>query len=134
MAVAGFVIMHLIQTAGPSEGHAKPQVTWAAGRVKTRPRPVAAASRVRLGIISDNLLLFEQQTKIRPVLSATYMDWGVPFPAAKVSANHALGATTLIVLEPRNLSPQRIAAGRDNAYLASFATAERKLGLPIILS
>src|SRR5258708_4287841 len=54
MAVAGFVIMHLIQTAGPSEGHAKPQVTSAAGRGKTRPRPLAGARRCSLGIITEN--------------------------------------------------------------------------------
>lgn len=137
--VAGFVIMHHIDPAGSSERPAQPKLSSAAARPKTRPLPTRplpglATGRLGLGVISDNLPLFERQTRIRPALTATYINWGVPFPAAKVSADHALGATTLIVLEPRNVSAQRIAAGQENSYLASFASAERRLGLPVILS
>lgn len=97
-------------------------------------RPQATANRVRLGIISYDLPLFVRATGIHPALTARYMNWGDPFPAAEVLANNRLGVTTAIVLEPRNVSPSSIAAGRHNAYLARWAKAERTLGLPVLLA
>ncbi len=94
----------------------------------------AASARTRLGVISYNLPLFEESTEIHPSLTAVYIDWGTPFPAAKVLSFHKLGVATLIVLEPRDISPGKIAAGKKRAYLAHFAAAEKKLGLPIYLS
>jgi len=131
-AVAGFVFMHLIHAAGSHGRPARPPVSSAAA-AKTGPSP-SAASRLRVGVISYNLPLFDMHTKIHPTLTATYINWGVPFPAAKVAANHVVGATTLIVLEPRTVSPRQIIAGKANAYLSQFAGAERKLNVPVILS
>jgi hypothetical protein len=133
VTAAGIATALFLRADGPSSPHAKSHVTEAAARPKTHVRLPATASRVGFGIISYDLPLFERQTRIHPSLTAKYINWGTPFPAAEVRADHQLGATTAIVLEPRAVSPASIAAGRDNAYLASWARAERKLGLPVIL-
>lgn len=127
----------LVMRGGPSSAHAnhhaahtRPVVAQATARV----RPDTTATRVRLGIISYNLSQFVKQTGIHPALTSKYFNWGTPFPAAEVRANHRLGATTLIILEPRTIGARRIVAGGGNAYLARWAAAERKLGLPVMLA
>jgi len=136
---AGLVIAAGVATAlflradRPSPAHANTPVTQTT-RDKAQVRPQATAGRVRVGVISYDLPLFVRQTAIHPALTAKYLNWGAPFPAAEIRADHRLGATTALVLEPRAVSPRGIAAGRDNAFLASWARAERKLGLPVILA
>lgn len=133
-AVVGFMAAQFIQAGSRTSAQVDPHVTRAVTRPKAPVSPFAATNRVRLGIISYNLPLFEQKTGIRPVLTAKYTNWGTPFPTAEVLADHRLGATTLIVLEPRPIGPRRLTAGRGDGYLARWAAAERKLGLPILLS
>ena len=127
---AGLTAALLMRAGGPSSAHAN----QATARMKTPARADATAARVGLGIISDNLPLFVRQTGIHPALTSRYVAWGTAFPAAEVRVNHRLGATTLVVLEPRTISPRRIVAGHGDAYLARWAAAERKLGLPIMLA
>ncbi len=144
-AAASFLAVVLIRSAGggtpQAAPHASPHTTPVALRVKTPAStpaapaaPQAAAKNVSLGVISYNLPLFEQQTKIFPSITAKYFDWGSPFPSADVLANHTVGATTLIVLEPRTQNMKRLAAGKYDAFLKQWATADKALGLPIILS
>lgn len=134
VTAAGLATALFLRADGHSSAHDKSHVAEAAARPETQARLQATAGRVRLGIINYDLPLFVRQTRIHPALTATYISWGAPFPAAKVRADRRIGATTVVVLEPRGVSPRSIAAGRDNAYLASWAAAERKLGLPVILS
>ena len=134
VTAAGFATALLIRADGPSPRQAKSHVAETAARSNAQVRPQATVSRVSLGIISYNLSLFVRETRIHPALTAKYIGWGTPFPAAEVQADHALGATTVIVLEPQGVSPRSIAAGHENAYLAGWAKAERKLDLPVIVS
>ncbi len=94
----------------------------------------AAKKAVRLGIISYNLPAFEQQTKLRPSITAKYFGWGTPFPRAQITADHKVGATTLVVLEPQKQNLKKLAGGKYDAYLKRWAAADKKLDLPLILS
>lgn len=134
VTAAGLSTAMVLRADRPSPATANAHVIQTTERPKTHLTRQATASRVRLGVISYDLPLFVRRTGIHPALTATYMGWGLPFPAAQVRANHRLGATTLIVLEPESVNPTSIADGRDDAYLASWATAERKLGLPVVLA
>jgi mannan endo-1,4-beta-mannosidase len=134
-SAAGLAVALLLPSAAsPQPAHLAPSARARVTQTSARRQAPAASARARLGIISYNLPLFEQQTGIHPSLSAVYIDWGTPFPADKVLSFHRLGVTTLIVLEPRDVGPRSIAAGKEDAYLAGFAAAERKLGMPILLS
>ena len=133
-ATVSFATVLLIRTAAPAGRNPASRETRVAAHVNAQAKQVATAKRVRLGIVSDNLPLFEKQTKIYPAINTKYFAWGTPFPAADVLANHGLGTTTMIVLEPYKVSPQAIVAGRADRYLALWAAAERRLGLPVILS
>jgi mannan endo-1,4-beta-mannosidase len=132
-ATASFFAVQLIRGTGSAPSHSAASTT-----AKVSPQhqaaPTATPAKAKLGIISYNLPVFEQQTKIFPAITAKYYDWGTPFPTADVLANHSEGVETLIVLEPQKQSAQSIIAGKHDAYLAQFAAADKKLGLPIILS
>jgi glycosyl hydrolase family 26 len=134
-AAASFAAVILIRSVGANapraESPAAPATTPVA--LQLNP-PTAAAKKVGLGIISYNLPLFEQQTKIYPAITAKYFDWGTPFPSAGVLEDHSAGTTTLIVLEPRTQNMGKLASGKYDSYLKKWATAEKALGLPIILS
>lgn len=86
------------------------------------------------GVVTYNLLNFEKTTSVNVPIAVRFLSWGSPFPTATVLSNRSLGATTLLVLEPTDVNLAGIAAGRDDAYLIAFATAERHLGIPIMLS
>lgn len=132
VAAAGLATALVLQAggpAGPPAAHANLHVVQAEPLARH-----ATARHVRLGIISYDLPLFVQETGIHPALTSKYVNWGTPFPAANVRANHRLGATTLIVLEPRTIGARGIVAGRGDAYLAGWAAAERKLGLPVMIA
>jgi hypothetical protein len=88
----------------------------------------------RLGVVAYNLGQFDEATGVYPSISVHFIRWGASFPSAIVQQDHGLGITAMIVLEPSHVSLPGIAAGRDNAYLASWASADRELGLPVILS
>ena len=137
-AAASFLAVVLIRSVGSSApqaaAHPAPPTTPVALQVNTPTAPNATAKKVSLGIISYNLPVFEQQTKIFPSITAKYFDWGSPFPSADILANHTVGATTLIVLEPRTQNMKRLAAGKYDSYLKQWAVADKTLGLPIILS
>jgi hypothetical protein len=131
---AGVATALFLRADRPPPAHANARLTQAATPAKRHVLPQATSRRVRLGVISYDVPLFVRQTGIHPALTAKYINWGAPFPAAEIRADHRLGATTVLVLEPRAVSPASIAAGRDNAFLATWARAERTLGLPVILA
>lgn len=97
--------------------------------------PSAGGSRLpQVGIVTNSLKNFQKATAAYPTLSVHYLSWGTPFPSATILGDRRLGATTLLVLEPQRVSLSGIAAGQEDAYLKSFASAERNLGLPILIS
>jgi mannan endo-1,4-beta-mannosidase len=131
-AAAGFLAVVLIRDAGPTQPQAaSPHATPLSLQVKT---PQATARKLSLGIISYNLPTFEKSTKIRPSITAKYFNWGAPFPSAQIKAYHKLGATTLVVLEPRTQNMSKLAGGKYDSYLKKWALADKKLNLPIIFS
>lgn len=132
-----------IRHVGSDLRQAAPQATGvrpAAAQTAARHPTAAAASHAtscrgrKVGVATDNLGQFEKATTIYPSVAVNYVDWGTPFPAATVLGNHGIGVTTQLVLEPRKVNLRDIAAGRDNQFLASWAQADKRLGLPIILS
>jgi Glycosyl hydrolase family 26 len=103
----------------------------------SRPRPSAARAGCRgatVGVATDNLSQFEASTGIYPAVAVKYFDWGSPFPASTILQNHGIGVATQVVLKPVNISLQEIADGGADAFLASWADADRRLDLPVILS
>jgi hypothetical protein len=88
----------------------------------------------QVGIVTDSLKNFQEATSAYPAISVHFLSWGTPFPGAIVLDDRRLGATTLLVLEPQHVSLSGIAAGQEDAYLKAFASAERNLGLPILIS
>lgn len=141
-ATTSFLTVLLIRTAGSGASlaatPASPSATQVALAVPAQHQAKASAgataNKVSLGIISYNLGAFEKQTKIFPSITAKYYDWGTPFPSADIIANHSVGATTLVVLEPRTQNMKKLAAGKYDSYLKQWAAADKKTGLPIILS
>jgi mannan endo-1,4-beta-mannosidase len=139
-AIASAVAVVVIRGAG---GHvpngAAPSPTALPGRTASLPGrsallPARAASSFQVGVVAYNLANFEKAAGVYPAVVVKYLQWGTPFPASEVTQDHGLGATTMLVLEPRHISMASIAAGRGDAYLAEWAAADRSLGLPVILS
>ncbi len=129
-AIATFFVVVLVRQAGSIVQHQAPTSPAAA----PIPRRTATCPGSFLGVVSYNLPQFEKQTGIYPSVTAKYIQWGSPFPAKTIMQDRGLGVTTLIVLEPRRVSPQDIADGQDDSFLAEWAAADRRLDLPITLS
>ncbi|HEY3906801.1 MAG TPA: glycosyl hydrolase [Streptosporangiaceae bacterium] len=138
-AAASFAAVVLIRSVGSGAPQAQARVvalprTTSVDLQLNQPTGPNAATKVSLGIISYNLPIFEQKTKIFPSITAKYFGWGTAFPTAEVLANHTSGTETLIVLEPTKQNLGKLASGKFDSYLKKWATAEKALGLPIILS
>jgi Glycosyl hydrolase family 26 len=131
-----------IRHIGSGSGQAAPLATVRpAAQATVGQQPTAAAASQaascrgrKVGVATDNLGQFEEATTIYPSVAVRYVNWGTPFPTATVLGNHGIGVKTQLVLEPRKVNLRDIAAGRDNEFLASWAQADKQLGLPIILS
>ena len=100
----------------------------------SRKRPAVDRTPIRVGVVTYNLSIFENTARVYPSLEVKYIEWGKPFPSAEIRADRGLGVTTVVVLEPSHVSLTGIAAGRYDSYISSWARADRKLGLPVILS
>lgn len=132
-AIVSAVAVVLIRGAGGHVYvHASPARTPAPSALPARP--ARTASSFQVGVVCYNLTNFEKAAHVYPSIVVKYVDWGTPFPASEVLEDHGLGATTMLVLEPKHISMASIAAGRGDAYLAEWAAADRRLGLPVILS
>lgn len=129
-AMATVFVVVLVRKAGSIVQHHAPTSPAAA----PIPRRTATCPHSFVGVVSYNLPQFEKQTNIYPSMTVKYLPWGSPFPAKTIMQDHGLGVRTLIVLEPRPASPQDIADGQDDSFLADWAAADRRLGLPITLS
>ncbi|MFB7286345.1 glycoside hydrolase family 26 protein [Actinacidiphila glaucinigra] len=69
----------------------------------------------------------------QPNLVAYYAEWGAGFDASGVRKAWQSGALTLMSWEPFHISLADIAAGEDDDYIKEYATAVRKLNLPVVL-
>jgi glycosyl hydrolase family 26 len=70
----------------------------------------------------------------RPNMIGQYLAWGSSFNARAVSAAWSYGAMYYLAWEPYDTSVQAIAQGGSDAYITRFATAVRKLNLPVAIS
>jgi hypothetical protein len=107
-----------------------PAATATAGGPQASP----ACHGATIGVATDNLGQFEASTGIYPSVAVKYLAWGSPFPAGTIQQNHGLGVTTQVVLKPVNIKLRDIADGGADGFLASWANADRRLDLPVILS
>lgn len=96
--------------------------------------PATGRTPIEMGVVTDDLANFEKATHIYPSIEVLYIQWGKPFPSTKIRTDRGLGVTAMLVLEPSHVKFSEISAGRYDSYISSWARADRKLGLPVILS
>jgi hypothetical protein len=131
-AAISAITVILLRNAGAHVGGSGTAAGTGSAAATAAPRSVRTP--LEIGVVTYDLTNFEKTSRVFPSIDVKYVQWGSPFPSTDVLQDHGLGLTTMIVLEPSHISAAGIVAGRDNAYLASWADADRKLGLPIILS
>jgi mannan endo-1,4-beta-mannosidase len=70
----------------------------------------------------------------QPNIVLYYSSWGEPFsiPYAQTALEH--GATLLVDMDPTSTSCASIAAGRQDAFLRSYAQSVKVFGQPVIIS
>jgi len=76
---------------------------------------------------------YTAMTGKKPNLLEYYAAWGDGFDASGVRAAWKEGALTLMSWEPFDTTLADIAAGKSDAYLKKYATAVRKLNLPVVI-
>ncbi|MFI6929973.1 glycoside hydrolase family 26 protein [Streptomyces sp. NPDC050287] len=76
---------------------------------------------------------YTRMTGKQPNLIEYYAGWGDGFDASGVRKAWKEGAMTLMSWEPSDTTLADIAAGRSDAYLKKYATAVRKLNLPVVI-
>ncbi len=77
---------------------------------------------------------YTQRVGKQPNLIEYYAAWGDGFDATGVRNAWAEGALTLMSWEPFDTPLADIAAGESDAYIKEYATAVRKLNLPVVVS
>jgi hypothetical protein len=76
---------------------------------------------------------YAKMTGKQPNLLEYYAAWGDGFDASGVRKAWKEGALTLMSWEPFDTTFADIAAGKSDAYLKKYATAVRKLNLPVVI-
>ncbi len=105
------------------------------------PAPATASQPVRyLGVFEPDapssyagVNQFAQAVGRRPNLVLYYRGWGQKFDKAFADAAVSHGATTLVQMDPTHISLAKIAAGKYDAYLTSFADEVAAFGHPVII-
>ena len=94
-----------------------------------------------LGVYADGapvsyagVTAFTRTTGVRPRLVVYYSGWLEPFRTSFATTAAKHGAVPLVQINPTDVSLAAIAAGRYDAYLASYAQAVRAYHDPVILS
>jgi Glycosyl hydrolase family 26 len=114
----------------------------AATRPWSKADPGHAAHAVRyLGVYQPDapgsyadLNQFAHAIGTQPNLVSYYSQWGEPFQTSFAATAAAHGATTLVQIDPKNVSLQSIANRRYDAYLSSYAAAVKAFGGKVVLS
>ncbi|MGW1807955.1 glycoside hydrolase family 26 protein [Streptomyces sp. NPDC002078] len=76
---------------------------------------------------------YTRMTGKQPNLIEYYAGWGDGFDASGVRTAWGEGALTLMSWEPFDTTLADIAAGKSDAYIKKYATAVRKLNLPVVV-
>jgi hypothetical protein len=93
-------------------------------RISGKPSPGLMLGAYALGSDTKGLANFDTKVGHRAVLTVRYMLWGKTFPAKYVAAAAALGAETVVELEPRGPTAPtlaQIASGQQDRWLRKFA-------------
>ena len=77
---------------------------------------------------------FATATGRQPDIAAYYSGWPGPFSASFAGQAYRYNAVPLVQMQPSGISMAAVAAGRYDAYLASYAAAVRAYGHPVIIS
>jgi mannan endo-1,4-beta-mannosidase len=77
---------------------------------------------------------FGQAVGRQPNVVLYYSSWGEPFSISFAQAALKDGATLLADVDPTSVSCASIAAGEQDAYLASYARSVKSFGKPVIIS
>jgi mannan endo-1,4-beta-mannosidase len=77
---------------------------------------------------------FMAATGIRPLLLMYYSGWREPFKVRFADAAARRGSVPLVQIDPTHISLRKIAAGRYDGYLSSYAEAVKAYHHPVILS
>jgi mannan endo-1,4-beta-mannosidase len=77
---------------------------------------------------------FANAVGVQPDLVTYYPRFGLPFDTSSACAVVRQGAMPVLQIDPRNVSLARIAAGKYDRYLRSFAAAVRTFGDRVVLS
>ena len=113
-------------------------VRWAPWR--SSPAPAAGSVRY-LGVYEPDAPTsyaqvddFAQAIDWQPNLVSYYSAWGMPFQAGFAASATKHGALTLVQIDPKNVSLAKIAAGRYDRYLRSYAAAVKAFRAQVVLS
>lgn len=77
---------------------------------------------------------FTSAVGVAPGIAAYYSGWGEGFPMAFARQAWSHHTYVLVQIEPRHTTCAKIAEGRADAYLSSYAAAVRSFGHPVIIS
>jgi hypothetical protein len=88
-----------------------------------------------LGAVTNSLSAFDQAVKHKATLRIMFLRWGTPtLPVRTLTQTAALGAQTVIEIQPVHLNMAQIAAGSGDAWLETFAQEVAALGFPVTVS
>jgi hypothetical protein len=83
---------------------------------------------------TSGISTFAQAINRQPNLVSYYSPWLEPFQTHFAESAAQLGATTVVQIDPKNVSLSDIASGRYDAYLRSYAAAVKSFGRRVVLS
>jgi hypothetical protein len=89
-----------------------------------------------LGTVTNSLRAFDKAVRHRANVRIMFLRWGTPMlPAGTLTKTAALGAQTVIEIQPVHLNMVQIAAGVGDSWLRDvFATGVEALGHPVTVS
>jgi Glycosyl hydrolase family 26 len=111
--------------------------------VSSVPPPVALPSKpgTYLGVYASQVpesyagvAAFTTATGVKPDLVAFYSGWLEGFPASFAAKAARDDAVPLVQIQPTRVALAKIAAGRYDSYLTSYAEAVRAYGRPVVMS
>jgi len=106
------------------------------------PAPVHHQSPIRyLGVYEQDapesyagIKQFARTVGRQPNLVSYYSGWYEPFQTAFAETAASNGATTIVQIDPTNISLARIAASRYDRYLIRYAKEVAAFGRPVVIS
>ena len=83
---------------------------------------------------TTGLQQFAEAIGRKPNLVSYYSSWQEPFQGGFATSAASQGATTVVQIDPKNISLANIASGQYDDYLRSYAAAVKAFNRPIIVS